>query len=213
LAVPESNPSAHNQCFAFLFLPAVHTYFHLRFCFEFCQLAENLKGYAAKDPFRDPIWSSTSPRDFWGRRWNLVIHETLKRGAFEPCSQFLSRPLAMFIAFLMSGLLHEYSWSVTFYHHSHSRDEETGTCSDCYAMTVFKLTSFFVWNGVVMMLERPLRKYPPFSWISKHLPIPIISTLVLSTALPVSHWFTGDWVVGGFFRDWSHAVWLIRQLD
>jgi hypothetical protein len=32
------------------------------------------------------------------------------------------------------------------------------------------------------------------------------------TALPVSHWFTGDWVVGGYFADFTLALWRIKKL-
>jgi hypothetical protein len=35
------------------------------------------------------------------------------------------------------------------------------------------------------------------TWIAKYLPSPVVSTLVLLTALPVSHWFTGEWAVSG----------------
>lgn len=171
-----------------------------------------MKGFTTREPFRDPLWSSTSPTDFWNRRWNTVVHDILKGGCFLPAKQYFSSGTSLLIAFAMSGLMHEYTWSVTFYHRSASREEETGVCSDCYSHKMLKLTLFFVWNGTVMFLEKPLRKLPLFKWISKNLPVPIISTLVLATALPVGHWFTGDWVEGGFFADWAPAFALIKKM-
>jgi len=170
-----------------------------------------LKGFTTREPFRDPLWSSTSPTDFWNRRWNTVVHDILKGGAFLPARRYFSSTVSLVIVFISSGLLHEYTWSVTFYHDWKSRDEATGICSHCYSHTMLKLTLFFMWNGAIMLLERPMRNFPPFSWIGK-LPVPIISTLVLATALPVSHWFVGDWIVGGFFKDWAPAFLLIKKL-
>jgi hypothetical protein len=35
---------------------------------------------------KNPLFSSTSPSDFWGGRWNLIVHGLLKRGRFSyPC--------------------------------------------------------------------------------------------------------------------------------
>jgi hypothetical protein len=37
-----------------------------------------LLGYRPVSVMRNPLLRSVSPRDFWGRRWNLVIHGILK---------------------------------------------------------------------------------------------------------------------------------------
>ena len=74
-----------------------------------------------------------------------------------------------------------------------------------------KLTAFFLWNGAVMLIERSVSKNLSFAAI-KNLPTPVISTLILLTALPVSHWFTGDWAMGGYFADYSIGLWHIRRL-
>jgi len=182
--------------------------------FELASVGENLKGYATIPIFLNPLWSSTSPTDFWGRKWNLMIHRILKYGAFLPARKVgIPTPVAVLISFLASGLIHDYVWAAIFYHHGHSRDEETGVCHGCFAPTTLKLTAFFLWNGLVMLLEKPLSKVPPFTWFSKHLPLPILSTLVVLTALPVSHWYTGDWAVGGYFRDFAVALFHIQKLD
>jgi len=49
-----------------------------------------------------------SPRDFWGRRWNLVVHDMLLRHVFMPMGG-LRHPLRSTLAvFIVSGLIHEY---------------------------------------------------------------------------------------------------------
>lgn len=190
----------------------VHTYFHLLVGFEMTSYGENLKGYITRPIFLNPLWSSTSPTDFWGRKWNLMISNVLKYGCFLPSRKFVSTKGAILLSFLMSGLIHDYVWAAIFYHHYDKRDPETGVCQHCFAPTTLKLTAFFLWNGVVMLLEKPLGKLFPFAWISENMPAPIISTMVLMTALPVSHWYTGDWVVGGYFSDFAIALWHIKKL-
>ncbi len=49
-----------------------------------------------------------SPRDFWGRRWNLMVHDMVFRHVFLPMGG-LRKPLRSTIGvFVVSGLIHEY---------------------------------------------------------------------------------------------------------
>jgi hypothetical protein len=49
-----------------------------------------------------------SPRDFWGRRWNLMVQDMMFRHVFLPMGG-LRRPLRATLAvFVFSGLVHEY---------------------------------------------------------------------------------------------------------
>jgi hypothetical protein len=34
--------------------------------------------------FRNPLVLSSSPHDFWGRRWNMVVHGFIRRSCFVP---------------------------------------------------------------------------------------------------------------------------------
>jgi Membrane bound O-acyl transferase family len=179
--------------------------------FEMTNFGENAKGYITKPTFLNPLWTSTSPTDFWGRKWNLMIHNILKGGVFLPARKFVSNRVAVLLSFVASGLLHDYVWAAIFYHHGHERDPDTSVCSKCFSPVHLKLTAFFLWNGIVMLLEKPLGKLAPFAWFAK-LPLPLLSTLVVLTALPVSHWYTGDWVVGGYFADFTLALWRIKKL-
>jgi len=63
-------------------------------------------GIAVAEAFDVPPLAR-SPRDFWGRRWNLVVHDMVLRHVFLPLGG-LRRPLrATFWVFAMSGLIHE----------------------------------------------------------------------------------------------------------
>eukprot|EP00611_Tribonema_gayanum_P026011 TRINITY_DN6081_c0_g2_i1.p1 TRINITY_DN6081_c0_g2~~TRINITY_DN6081_c0_g2_i1.p1 ORF type:complete len:288 (-),score=89.63 TRINITY_DN6081_c0_g2_i1:118-981(-) len=44
-------------------------------------------GYRPVDVMRNPLLLSLSPREFWGRRWNLLIHGILKRTYCRPVSK------------------------------------------------------------------------------------------------------------------------------
>lgn len=180
---------------------------------ELLTLSENVKGWSTKPPFRNPVFKSRSPTDFWGKRWNRTIHEVLKGGAFKPARKYFSAPIAMALCFLLSGVIHDFVYACAFYAPQSTRDPDTGVCEDCYSVPIYKLTLFFLWNGMMMMLEKPLANKPPFKWISKNLPVPIISTLVLLTTLPMSHWFTGDWVMGGSYEAMTQALWIVKRVD
>lgn len=184
------------------------TYLVLCTGFELTAFAENAKGFYTKPIFLNPLFSSRNPSKFWGQRWNLMIHRILKHGAYLPARLFVSKQIAIALTFCASGLLHDYTWSLVFYHHTSKRDE-TGVCPECFTPYPLKLTAFFLWNGVVMLLERPVGK---LFWFTSNWPTPIVCTLMLLTALPISHWYTGDWAVGGYFADFSLALWHIRKL-
>jgi hypothetical protein len=188
---------------------AVTVYLTLAFGFGLTAFGEHVKGYYTKPIFFNPLFTSLSPSDFWGRKWNLMIHRMLKHGAFLPARKVVGTKLAVFWTFVVSGLLHDYIWSLIFYQHEHTRNAD-GQCLDCFAPTAAKLTAFFAWNGIVMLLERKLARH--FDTITKHLPVPLISSLVVMTALPVSHWYSGDWARGGCFQDLSIGLWKIRKI-
>jgi len=61
--------------------------------------------------FRDPLTRATSPSDFWGRRWNLLIHGLFKRTIYFPITKRGVPPAAAAaFAFLISGAFHEYAF-------------------------------------------------------------------------------------------------------
>lgn len=171
-------------------------------------LAENVKGFYTQPIFHNPLFTSRTPSEFWGAKWNMMIHRILKHGVYLPMRKFFATRWAVAATFVGSGLLHDYSWSLIFYHPLHKRNEH-GVCSECFAPIPLKLTLFFLWCGAVMLLERPLMPYCGFA---KSLPTVVVATgLLVATALPISHWFTGDWATGGMYSDFAMALWTIRK--
>eukprot|EP00546_Thalassionema_frauenfeldii_P016849 CAMPEP_0178898766 /NCGR_PEP_ID=MMETSP0786-20121207/2526_1 /TAXON_ID=186022 /ORGANISM="Thalassionema frauenfeldii, Strain CCMP 1798" /LENGTH=432 /DNA_ID=CAMNT_0020569547 /DNA_START=58 /DNA_END=1356 /DNA_ORIENTATION=+ len=180
----------------------------LNFGFRFTALGEQLKGgYATKPIFLNPVFGTRSLSEFWGKRWNLTIHNILYRGAFLPLRRFVPTTIvAVFGTFVASGLLHDYAWSLTFA--SSNKEEE----EEFFQPTFWKLTAFFLWNGAFMLLERPLGPLL-YKYIGTYLPTILLSTLLGLTAVPVMHWYGGDWVTGGYFADLSLACWKIVPLE
>jgi hypothetical protein len=173
--------------------------------------ADNAKGLYTKPIFHNPLFTSRTPTEFWGAKWNLMIHRILKHGAYLPARKaFPSSGAAVAATFVASGLLHDYSWSLVFYHPVRARNA-LGVCADCFTPIPLKLTAFFLWCGLVMLLERPVLPYCGFA---RSLPTPVVATLLLVfLALPVAHWYTGDWAVGGMYSDFSLALWHVKKVS
>lgn len=73
-------------------------------------IMQTLLGFEPITVFRSPLVFSSSPLDFWGRRWNRLIHGLFKRTVFKPLVQAsVPKVLASLMAFFVSGLFHEYS--------------------------------------------------------------------------------------------------------
>jgi hypothetical protein len=192
------------------YLLGLVTFLTLAVGFEMAAFGDNLKGFVTKPIFHNPLFTSRSPTEFWGRKWNMVIHKLLKHSVFLPARQFFPTPICVALTFLASGALHDYTWTVMFYHHNYLLNEN-GVChiGNCYHPIVLKVTAFFAWNSVIMLLERRVGHLFGFT---KSWPTIVVSQLVLLTALPVSHWFTGDWAVGGYFNEFAVGLWIIRKV-
>jgi len=143
-------------------------------------------GYETDAIVLNPMFKSSSPSDFWGRRWNMVVHTGLKNGAYKPMRKLTnSRILSVLTAFFLSGIIHEYVNLVLYY--------EKGIAFE------WKQVLFFGWNGILILLEYCLSSFPLFQWIGKNFPPIIISILVISSALPLAHLFLGDYIKFGYF--------------
>lgn len=195
------------------YLCGILVFLTLHFGFTMTAFGDEIKGFVYTKPsFLNPLYTSTSPSDFWNKKWNLMIHRILKYGCYLPTYKNIkSKYISIAFTFFISGLLHEYTNSIMFYHRRELRNPITGICDDCYQYKYGKLLAFFTWNGIVMLLERPFAKYL-FANRQPQLPIPIISTLVVLTALPVGHWYFGDWIAGQYFHHLSIGLWTIRKV-
>ena len=131
---------------------------------------------------------------------------TKQRGVFKPVRTYYSKAIAAIATFLVSGLLHEYLLFIL----ACARKE--------YGETVFwtpnygNHMSFFAWNGTVLIFESLYGSTWIFRWMKHRLPQPIITSLILLTALPIAHWFTHELIILGVYKDFILFVPLIVQL-
>eukprot|EP00584_Thalassiosira_punctigera_P010869 CAMPEP_0172545780 /NCGR_PEP_ID=MMETSP1067-20121228/15645_1 /TAXON_ID=265564 ORGANISM="Thalassiosira punctigera, Strain Tpunct2005C2" /NCGR_SAMPLE_ID=MMETSP1067 /ASSEMBLY_ACC=CAM_ASM_000444 /LENGTH=426 /DNA_ID=CAMNT_0013332595 /DNA_START=168 /DNA_END=1448 /DNA_ORIENTATION=- len=134
----------------------------------------------------NPMFRSTSPSEFWGRRWNTLVHRGLKNGVYKPArSRTSSKMLAVLATFAVSGVIHEFVNHVMFANRASYRFG-------------WKQMLFFGWNGVLIAMEYCIGGWGVFEWMSRTLPRPLITALVLCAALPLAHLFTGDWIKHGY---------------
>ena len=159
----------------------------------------------------NPMLKSTSPSDFWGRRWNMLVHRGLKNGIYKPTRKHTSSKLLAVVAtFVVSGIIHEYVNYAMFTgqgssNHDSFNDHEmleasaaSAAVEETYEFT-WKQMLFFGWNGVLILLEYCIGHWAIFRWMSRTLPPIVVTALVLCCALPLAHFFTGDWIKHGYF--------------
>jgi len=136
----------------------------------------------------NPLLKASSPSNFWSGRWNLVVHGALKRGIFKPVYNLSSSKLTAIIAtFLASGLFHEFLLIACFPPHLD------------FAPALGKNTAFMMWNAAIIILEALIGKARIFSWIKNNLPQPVVTTLVICTAMPIAHWFLHPYTKSDIF--------------
>jgi hypothetical protein len=146
------------------------------------------------EPFSErPLLCSTSPADFWGRRWNLMIHRALKDGIFRPVIRFTgSKILGVMAAFTASGLFHEHILRVVFH-----------TFPSAHGTTLV----FFWWQAALLLVEGWL------GWPPARLPWPLPTAVtVLIGGLP-GHWFLDSYWRSDFFVLGQLALPMIKEVD
>ncbi len=152
---------------------------------------------------KNPIMTASSPSDFWGNKWNLIIHGGLKRGIFKPVYRLTSTKFcAVLAAFFASGIMHEYLLYVTFY----------SPPAELTYVAYGKNTAFFMWNAGIVMLEFLVGGLTIFQWMKFHFPKPLITLCSVSMGLPVAHWFTHAYFRNGLIEDLYVAVPMIKEI-
>lgn len=168
----------------------------------------------------NPVFGSTSPSDFWGRRWNLLIHDCLKRGVYWPVQrQFSSTTLAVMATFFASGLFHEWVQVTVFppsWDHSIGID---GSCYlhgregsfsplHCYTPKYGASMAFFMWQALLIAVEFAVG--PHFKDFFIRIPAPVKTILTILAGACVAHWFTEPYVHSTFFLDGNAALFLFK---
>jgi len=156
------------------------------FTSSLCLLVAVLLRVKTHASMNNPIILSSSPSDFWGNRWNLIIHGCLKRGVFKPVYKYSNKPIAVWSAFIASGLFHEYI--------------NIGVNYACLP-NFGKSLAFFIWNATVVTLEHLVGNASIFQWIKSNMPRLVVSALVLSTAMPIAHWFLHPYTKEAYFLE------------
>ena len=150
-------------------------------------------GFETQVVVLSPMFQSQSASDFWGRQWNVAVHRGLKQGVYKPVRYWTnnSKVMGVLAAFVASGLIHEYVNLVMF--------SRTGI------QFKWKQMVFFGWNACLVCIEYSIGSSKMVQNIMASMPKPLITAVVLCTALPVAHLFTGDWIVHGFFDHLMYA--------
>ncbi|MBC7773077.1 MAG: hypothetical protein H7210_11315 [Pyrinomonadaceae bacterium] len=74
--------------------------------FHLMALAWQAAGVHARPIMDRPFWS-VSLGEFWGRRWNLAVHDLMHDLTFRPLLRRLGMRGAVAVVFILSGLFHE----------------------------------------------------------------------------------------------------------
>lgn len=124
-------------------------------------------GFVPIEVFNSPLSRSTSPRDFWGRRWNLLVHGLIKRTVFVPLRKLgVSGPSAALVGYFVSGIFHEYLFVVSM------QNYVAGT-----------MTAFFLCHMGFTVAETAALSSRAGKTVAARLPAPLCTALVTSLFL------------------------------
>lgn len=138
----------------------------------FAVIAQLLIGLSVDYPFDQP-YLSTSLKDFWGRRWNRVVSNSLKTTVFYPIFNRTSRVLgrnwaailALVATFIVSDLMHE----IIFYYMGRVRFG-------------WGVPIFFIFQGICVAMESLIKKKIEAKWKLPQIIIgPLIFLFILTT--------------------------------
>ena len=172
-------------------------------------LTSILSGLSVIEIFDNTLTQSESPSDFWSRRWNKVTQSGLRRGIYVPLVQSgVSRTGAALGTFLVSGVLHEYVLAIMQRRIGEPNNPTRTPFEPKYGNHLY----FFLWCGLVMWLEKLTRRTTAVLWIQKNLPRPVRTALVLLTVLPMTHFFTDEYIGSSFYSDLAFGFFKIEYL-
>ncbi|CAM0907548.1 unnamed protein product [Alopecurus aequalis] len=176
----------------------VHTYCFLDLLLPCIAAAGAALGMEMEPQFDRPYLAS-SLRDFWGRRWNLMVSAILRPSMYDQVRALAGKPAAVIATFTVSGLMHE---AIVYY--LSLRWPPNG-----------EMTIFFVLHGVCCVAEGWLAR----RWAERGWPAPpravatvLMGLFVAATSLclffpallknGVEEKLLGEWAaVAAFFQD------------
>lgn len=156
-----------------------------------------LTGYQAEPGMLNPLLESKSPTEFWGKRWNTMIHTVLKNGVYKPLRQMgVHRIGAILSTFVASGVFHEWILALVFV--NDDRLYQSGRRHSSvpnYGGAVV----FFAWQAFLIGAEMAFGKTALVQGVSKCLPQSVKTALVVGLGVPLAHFFLEPYVTSGFF--------------
>jgi len=161
-----------------------------------------LSGNSVVDITNNPLWTSTSPSDFWNHKWNTLFHGIFKRGVYRPLRNAHVTPfVALMGTFAVSGMVHEYIWYII------DQSPKEFNSRPHYGPTIL----FFLYNALLIGLEYQFLVPRLTYWNT----IPTVwkSMAVIFCVVPVSHWFTNNAIQFGLYSDYKFGFVLIVPLN
>lgn len=84
----------------------------LSLCFQaLSDLCLSLFGYVFPDIYLEEVFNypilATSPRDFWGKRWNLIMQKYIGKMVYTPLGGKNNKALALIVTYIAVGIAHE----------------------------------------------------------------------------------------------------------
>jgi len=169
-------------------------------------------GYKTHNLMDNPCLTARSYSQFWGSKWNLVIHDVLKGGVYLPVRRNFPRYVAMLATFVASGVFHE----VLLWVYTYPLDDKDGCFSDakaaatkvdCYQPPHFATTLFFLWQAFLIAVE-----YSPLGQLStwSKLPDTIATILVVITGGVFAHYFVEPYWNSLFFENATVLLFLVK---
>ncbi|XP_057249811.1 long-chain-alcohol O-fatty-acyltransferase [Beta vulgaris subsp. vulgaris] len=117
-------------------------------CFAICAFLVGPFGLELEEPSDEP-YASSSLQDFWGKRWNRMVSDTLRHTVYKPIRltfvKFVglkwAQVMATMATFFVSGLVHE----LMYYNVSRVRP-------------TWEVTCYFLLHGVCVVIEMALKR-------------------------------------------------------
>ena len=120
-----------------------------------------------------------------------------QRGVFKPLIKNYSKELAALATFVASGLIHEYVLAVLSYSVPGGKEDiKFDFNKPSYGLHL----AFFLYNGILIRIEYAfMGTIFHQKIVGLSLPSPLLTFIVIGTALPIAHWFTEEYVKCGVY--------------
>jgi len=169
---------------------SLEVWLFLALCFDIGALPLLAQGVDVGEAFLNPILRSCSPKELWGKRWNLQVNALLRRTAFKPLARFIGPAAAAIATFGVSAIFHEYQFALTF-----------GP-----AYKVGRVSRFFGSMAGLCLVQTVCERVGALRSAARALPETLQAVLNVSGLAPFAHLFMLIWVDHGMFATVARMV-------